>query len=666
MQKSSIPQPARYAVFLFVITTGAFAQPAPITVRVPVDCWSSLGACKIYSSRAGALTDDYQYLATLSQSPPCDTYYQLPFGSKVQSVTAEAYLFDATPLDPGSLVSLYLNGNPLGGQQVVTNSTSFGCNGYATSQRYDFASGTVPSGFSGYNVRGPNSVRLEVGAQQAAVEIVDLAVTYLPPRKFDFDIDDFTSKSDRSILISKQRTDDAYTSQLQTRDREVPIVVRANGPTGTVPNQTFYFRVLDPQSDPADAPYATDRGPDDNDDSGGGTLSGTNVTPILNAVRTVSAVSGPDGYVRMTLTITNYAAGDNYQIEGGTDQNFTCPNGCDKSGVITAWKRVYVESDRMFRAGTFLTQPFSPCTTSPCPATSVLHVENPRAIGNARRLRLIHAPRLDLTGPSTFYSEDVDVVRVNRRDGTIEVSPITQQYFGPERNPIISGQIEPFLADAVGVINGNDTADFFSANIANVGDLLTASFVQTIWLSDDPVPFIPFKETVLGGGVDSDEIALTARKWFHHANTSNHEHLLAGREGSDAETLGITRARLAASWSWIWVGSVIDHAPRRNNGEWLLNGEVTAHEIARLWQVNPPLDVTGGHCGSSRAPTAPRAWNNAQFFCTMHTPYDGPDCGGGGRATCPEFFNGVVAFHYNGINSEYTDIRRRPDPLPHN
>lgn len=656
---------AKYAVLLFVLATAVFAQPAPITVRVPVDCWSSFGACRIYSSRAGGLTDDYQYLATSSPSS-CSTGYQLPFGSNVESVTAEAYLFDASPSDPASVVSVHLNGNLLGAPQAVTNSTSGGCHGYAASQRHDFASGNFPSGFSGYNVRGPNSVRLETGAQQAAVEIVDLVVTYLPPRKFDFDINDFTSKADRTILISKQRTDDAFTSRFQTRDREVPIVVRANGPTGPVPNQSFYFRVLDPQSEAADAPYASDRRPNDNDDSAGGILTGTNVTPT-SGVRTVSAISGPDGYVRMTMTITNYAAGDNYQIEASADPNFICPNGCDKSGVMTAWKRVYVESDRMFRAGTFLTQAASPCTGSPCPATTVLHVQDPRAIGNARRLRLIHGPRLDPSGVKTAYFEDVDVIRVNRRDSTVEVSAITQEYFGPERDP--SSQtptpLLPFLADAVGVITGNDAADFFSVNISNVGDLLTPSFVQINWLTD-PVPFIPFRETIAGSGFNSDEVALTALKWFHHVNTPNHEHLLAGREGDAVQILGRTRARFGASWSWIWVGAVNSNAPRRNNGEWLLNGEVTAHEFAHLWQVNPPVDVTQGHCGNDRAPSAPRAWNNPQFFCTMHSPYDGADCGGGGRATCPEFFDGVVAFHYNGINSEYTDIRRRPDPLPHN
>jgi hypothetical protein len=650
------------AAFLLLLTSAVLAQTAPITVRVSVDCWSSPTACKINSGKFGGLTDDYSYLPTQTLSPHCTTYSQLPFASRVQTVTAESYLFDASSSDPASLVTVYLNGIPLGAPQAVTNSPTFGCHGYATSKRYDFQSPTTPEGFSGYNVRGANSVQIGTGSQQAAVELVDLVVTYLPPRNFDFDPNEFTPKSERTILISKQRNDDTYTSPRQLRDREIPIVVRVNGPTGPVPGQTVYFKVNDPPSEAVDAPYAFDRRQDDNDDSAGGVLTGANITQI--GPDRVSAVSDFDGYVRMTLTVTNYAAGDNYQIEASADSSFTCPNGCDKSGVITAWKRIYVESDRMFRAGTFLTRDFSPCTAEPCPTTSILHVQNTDVIGRATRLRLLHGPRFS-SPVRTAYFEDVSVVRVSKPNKTIEVSRVNQPYFGPEENPFIVGRIEPFLADAVGVISapaGND-ADFFLANTINVSQLMTPSFVETVWLTNDPVPFVPFSASVLGAGVDSDQSALTALKWFHHANVPNHEHVLAGRQGRDAVEMGITRARLGANWSWIWVQSVIDHAPRRGNREWALNGEVTAHEVAHLWQVNPAVSVTGGHCGTNQSPTSPRAWNNAQLFCVMQSPYDSPNCGGG---TCPEFYDGIVAFHYNGTSSEHIDIRRRPDPLPHN
>jgi hypothetical protein len=132
-----------------------------------------------------------------------------------------------------------------------------------------------------------------------------------------------------------------------------------------------------------------------------------------------------------------------------------------------------------------------------------------------------------------------------------------------------------------------------------------------VLLTDDPVPYIPFREIMTGtGGSNREETALTARKWALHWNQPNHEHLLAGCEAepsNGAHPLGVTRARFGASWSWIFVQTVIDRAPRRNNGEWLFNGEVTAHEFAHLWQVNPPVDVTNGHCGNNRIPTSPRA-----------------------------------------------------------
>lgn len=49
----------------------------------------------------------------------------------------------------------------------------------------------------------------------------------------------------------------------------------------------------------------------------------------------------------------------------------------------------------------------------------------------------------------------------------------------------------------------------------------------------------------------------------------------------------------------------------------------------------------------------------------MHGDYSATTTGCGG--TCPEFFDGVVGFHYlSDTDSEYMTIRHRTEPVPVN
>jgi hypothetical protein len=63
------------------------------------------------------------------------------------------------------------------------------------------------------------------------------------------------------------------------------------------------------------------------------------------------------------LEVTDQHAGDNYQIETSFEdfsQNPTPPSWM--SGIITAWKRVYVENDKMYRKGGILVNSFNSST----------------------------------------------------------------------------------------------------------------------------------------------------------------------------------------------------------------------------------------------------------------------------------------------------------------
>ena len=69
----------------------------------------------------------------------------------------------------------------------------------------------------------------------------------------------------------------------------------------------------------------------------------------------VSATSDAQGKVRTVLTITDTYAGDNYQVEASLQPLATFKK-IARSGVFTAWRRAYVEYDRMYKVGEFVSQ----------------------------------------------------------------------------------------------------------------------------------------------------------------------------------------------------------------------------------------------------------------------------------------------------------------------
>jgi hypothetical protein len=324
------------------------------------------------------------------------------------------------------------------------------------------------------------------------------------------------------VLTHKYETVDAYPGG-QTADAQVTLKLKARrAPGGT----TIYLRVDDPPdtSPPNTAAYRKPQPhpSDDNDDPSptDGTISGS----------TMSTVSLPAaGLVTVNVKVTDQYAGDNYEIWASPDSglhndpNFVCnaSTNCLKTPVITAWKRAYLEHDRMFRHGTYLTQDAAPCATGPC----YLNLASLRGLHRQDRLRIIHAPRFGV--PGSFYNEDVEIVRVQNNRDRVEVTPFNQSYFGPDTDGL--GVIQPFLADAVGVITGVDDADYYTANTTNITPLFDSSFVEYLSITEDPSPFLPFEENVSGSGASqSDEVRAISRKWFYSYGKDNHHHLLAG------------------------------------------------------------------------------------------------------------------------------------------
>lgn len=441
-------------------------------------------------------------------------------------------------------------------------------------------------------------------------------------------------------------TDGGYPSPHQTSDGAIEIKGTVMGAPQSVAARTVYLRVIDP---PDTAPYvpAADRRANDNRE------------PLERFERLPSQVTtDADGKFTATLRTTMQHAGDNYRVEASVDPelvsnaDYSCDSRCARSGTITAWKRVYVEEDRMFRAGAFLAAHLIPCTNSSnCPATVTIAVDDARPLARARTLHLMHAPRADGLGGNEFYSEDVAVVGVDRKKNTVEISMPARPYYGPETEST-DAELQRILADAVGVVDDPEDT-FYQLNTSYVRDHFAAAFVEYVWDDRDPVPYVPYVP-IVRGFTASDPLGALARKWFYAYGTDNVQHLLAGARGEQATNevfLGLTTSRIGTNFSWIFVEAVNSEAPRR--GRLRFNGEVVAHELTHEWQVNPTGD--GGHCVSRR-------YDVPGLFCSMYGSYnDFGNC----KGTCPEFYDGEVALHYDaGADSEYLYVRRRIDQFP--
>ena len=149
----------------------------------------------------------------------------------------------------------------------------------------------------------------------------------------------FLEQKNVRVLLSKaQGTTDTYPSNDQTDDAKIDVRVKLlsnTNPAGT----TIYFRLADPK-DPSG--YVNGHKNDNLPTSPAGS-----VTP--------SAVADSNGMATVTLTVDPPYSGNNYIVEA----SLKAPPNFKKvahSKTYTSWKRFYIEHDRMYKQGEFLTQ----------------------------------------------------------------------------------------------------------------------------------------------------------------------------------------------------------------------------------------------------------------------------------------------------------------------
>ena len=191
-------------------------------------------------------------------------------------------------------------------------------------------------------------------------------------------------------VLTHNYGDYPYPSALQTEDGAIRVNATVTLGGQPAAGKTIHFRI----QDPADiAPYVIQAGDDELGDNfdGPGSLNGTGQP-------SATAVSDASGRVSITLRTTSFAAGDNYQIEASSKPDFPCALTCPKSAVYTAWKRVYVEYNKMFRRGAFLARPV-PAGAKEIPVADVDSLPAPPF-----EIRVLHASRVD--APSADLATD--------------------------------------------------------------------------------------------------------------------------------------------------------------------------------------------------------------------------------------------------------------------
>ncbi|MBI5778977.1 MAG: hypothetical protein HZA49_05930, partial [Planctomycetes bacterium] len=171
---------------------------------------------------------------------------------------------------------------------------------------------------------------------------------------------DFTAGKEGRILISAKQDKKYHTAIKSTKDNKVAqrtdgqVTITAHILPNNLKDRIIYFRVIDPDPD--------DKSQYEKDDKGGDNADVTNKKVRLSQNRNEATLCNINNKqvlaAETTLYITKQCSGDNYRIEASFTDNFSQIAG--KSMVFTAWKRVYLEYDKMYTKGATLTQPFSP------------------------------------------------------------------------------------------------------------------------------------------------------------------------------------------------------------------------------------------------------------------------------------------------------------------
>lgn len=623
--------------------------------------------------------------------------FNLPTGSKIYDVNITMSMRRSggyvNPGDADPVVTVWVEGQQIGSPTVVPS--YYGCPQVSDLHPYTFDR-AFPTGFAANNVNGTNTLTFGVQAPVGTClywegacgvttgdPVMTMAVTYDPPPPAEFAITSQATEGERRILISNVRTSYAYPhfQSIGSRDAEVTSYLRARDANGNFqPGVIVYLRIADP---PDSAPYMNMPGnviAHTNDNEGAAAiLDGPGVT--VHSPGVYQATSGANGQVDFTLRLQPpFIAGDNYQIEASSDPSF--PGGdTAKSGILTAWKRVFIEKRRMLKNGLFLAQ------DAMAGDTFIVTLGNGWGgnqgndkLSKNEKIVITHAPQINRSDLNAGWYYETHTILSVQDLGTGEYRVNLGRKQG---NQVIVEQLQHDYTTDTGTIGDGiskiDTltlgpAHYFDASAGlATGDAFLHAFTENIYLPDTTTPGamvpVPFIETDLQPTLQD-----LAEKWssvvVNGRLLPNHQLLVIGSDNDatpnsagNAAGVTINQAGATRTSSYVFRNAISDQLTGNNTANedaWAM--KTAAHEIAHQWQTNSiiwqALDPTTtlDHC-----PHTTKVYDNPNVYCLLAS-FDS-----GTSGSVAERTNGIARFHLlprgTGWHSEYLEIRRRADPF---
>lgn len=168
---------------------------------------------------------------------------------------------------------------------------------------------------------------------------------------------DFAQGKAGRIMISTKHDDVYYTTTLTTKNNtpaqmeDGKIKVTAHlSPAAAGEGLKVYFRVIDPDDLSS---YEPDTNEDDNFPAG---YKG-NLT-VDNATAEIKTIDGREVAAAETELSFNHVSGNNYKVQASFEADFSSI--ISESATLVAWKRIYLEIDRMYKKGATITANFTP------------------------------------------------------------------------------------------------------------------------------------------------------------------------------------------------------------------------------------------------------------------------------------------------------------------
>jgi hypothetical protein len=372
------------------------------------------------------------------------------------------------------------------------------------------------------------------------------------------------------------------------------------------------------------------------------------------------------GRFAATMGIDRQYAGNNQEVEASAAyldfDNFyvdrcTPSFACYKSGVFTAWRRMFMENDLMFRQGTFIRLNVSAgATTIPVVSKAAFTSATPSAPIHAV---LMHTADI-LEATTNSYYEEVNVIGVggNNKSPTLLLAAATNhpyQVFMSDSDSTLR------IGDAVGKFTsiadlwGAETyllPDFFATMYTDIQTLSSPLDVPVGTPSQNPIPFVPYVDPCPTGSYYCAEVA--ARSFDNRTSLDanpNHIHLVAAAYFDNATAAQTYLHRDEAQWAYSNPQGILMYNRLINatyGNSVIAIAEATAHEVVHVFDVNQPAFITFGHCADTQIAFDGR-------YCLMSA----------GRPPT-ERMDGFLSLHVNlWGTSEYRRVRNQlSDPVP--